>query len=146
MIQVDDLLMLGGDEFVGEEQIAVREFKSKEKDFLSNATLSFNGISIQAINNAIHIGQGEKIRKLKSPDTQKSLEIVRAMCKYIDDNSRPAICAPVQLIAPGNEPTSEAEYKVLDKVIDHLKSTEDMGLDYVKLEMSTLRIILFKDY
>lgn len=102
MLQVDDSLRLGSEEFITEEQLAAREFKSKEREFLSNATLDFNGIRIHNVKNGIRIFQSDKIQKLKTPDSQKSFASIRAMSQYIGVSTRPEICALVQLISPGN--------------------------------------------
>lgn len=103
MLQVDDTLMLGDDDFITEEQAAVEEFKSKDRVFISKASIDVNGIKIKKISEGrIRLRQEDKIAKLKVPTAQKAFASVRAMCQYIGVNARPDICAPVQLVAPGN--------------------------------------------
>lgn len=55
----------------------------------------------------INIYKERKIAKLTSPETQKYFAIEMALVQYIGVNCRQNICAAVQLIAPGSEPTTE---------------------------------------
>lgn len=145
MLQVEDSLMLGEEVFMEEEKISAKEFKSEDRGFLSKTTVNINGIQIRMTEKGIRVSQTYNIQKLIIPDSQKTVASVRSMCQYIGVNSRPDVCEPLQLIGPCNEPTSKAEFKLLEKVIKHLRETKDRGIDYVKLDMKTLGILLFTD-
>ena len=65
--------------------------------------------------------------------------------QYIGVNVRPDVCAPVQLIAPGNKPTSPEEYKSLQKTTKYLQKTKEQGLNYLPLDLESIRIVLLTD-
>lgn len=62
-------------------------------------------------NDAINTTQEDKIAKLVAPDDEKEFVAQRVLAKYVGVNVRLFICAPLQLIAPGNNPTTGSEYK-----------------------------------
>lgn len=96
------------------------------------------------------ITQEDKISKLEYADTVSIVTIdqfisARALAQYIGVNTRPDICAPIQLIAPGKDPPSKADIKLLRKITGFMKDTIDQGLYYVKLNLRTARIVLVTD-
>lgn len=145
-LQVDDSLTLGDDAFLEEEEQSSGTFKSKERIMLGTEVMAFNGVRVSRIaNGGIKMDQGDKIRSLSFPTSDKQFASKRAMAQYIGVNCRPDVCAPVQLVAPGREPTSKDEYRTLKKVITHLQATADVGLNFVPLELETCRLVLFTD-
>lgn len=90
------------------------------------------------------IRQTEKIDKLKHADTQYMFNSQRGLFQYVGVNVRPHSCAPIQLIAPGNQPTTDEEYK-LTRSIKFLQQAKTQGLNFVKLNISTIRLVLIKD-
>lgn len=89
--------------------------------------------------------QEDKIRKMQLADTRASFISARALSQYIGVNTRPDTCAPIQLIAPGIEPPSRKEIKLLQKITLFMKDTIGQGLDYVQLDMDSARIVLVTD-
>lgn len=79
--------------------------------------------------------KSDKVQNLEITESQKEFTSQRAMARYIGVNSRPDICATVQLIAPRSDPTSQIEFKLLEKVIKRLRDTSDIGFAFVRLEM-----------
>lgn len=67
------------------------------------------------------------------------------MLQSIDANSKPDVGAPVQTIAPESEPTTKEESKVQEMVIEHLRCSIYQVIDYIKLGITILRIMLFSD-
>lgn len=59
--------------------------------------------------------------------------------------TRPDTCANIQLIAPGADPTTPAEYKTLAKTTAHLKKTDTDGLIFQNLDINTVLIVMFTD-
>lgn len=51
----------------------------------------------------------------------------------------------MQLIVPGNKPTSDDEYKAQTKAIAFLHATKSLGLKFVSLDLSTARLVLMTD-
>lgn len=87
----------------------------------------------------------KKIERLVIAATQKQFASQRAMSQYIGVNSRPDICQRVQLIYPGNYFTNPNEFKVLEKIIKHFRTTPNQGLNFVQLKFSTISLILLTD-
>lgn len=57
-------------------------------------------------------GNNEKIEKLEIPQGDKDFYRNRALEKYVGVHVLTDICAPVNLVAPGNVPVRELEYKL----------------------------------
>lgn len=60
-------------------------------------------------NSVVTMYQTEKVYKQQVPWKLEEFASQRSLAQYICVNTRPDICAAVQLIAPGSEPTSEKE-------------------------------------
>lgn len=69
----------------------------------------------------------------------------RGLAQYVGINVRPDVCAPIQLIAPGNAPPSRAEKKLLEKLINSLTEIIYQGLDYLPVDLDTARTVLLTD-
>lgn len=64
------------------------------------------------------MAERETPEPLSSLTTEKGFKSQRILAHYIDEGSRPVICATAQLIASGNMPIVEAQIKSLRKAID----------------------------
>lgn len=64
------------------------------------------------------------------------------MSQYVGLNCRPDICTVVQLVAPGADPTTATEFKTMKNIFSLLQNTMEKGLDYVKLGMDSVRIVV----
>lgn len=67
------------------------------------------------------------------------------MCRNIGVSFRPDTCASVKLVASGKEDTTKAEFDVLKKLINRVKDTKKMGLEYVLIEMEDASLMLVTD-
>lgn len=79
------------------------------------------------------------------PEDQKAVASTGAMIQYIEVNTRPDVYALVQLVAPCAEETTLEEYKILKKVILHVKETPEQVLILVKVNMETAKLVRFTD-
>lgn len=145
LLQVDDTLGLGTTNFMEEEQHHSQAFRCKPRTRLSAIPTTFNGITITSHDNMIKIQQTEKIMKLKPATTDKEFASQRALAQYIGVNVRPDTCAPIQLIAPGNAPTTKSEFKTLKKATAFLKDTKEQGLNFVPLNLDNVRLVVVTD-
>lgn len=78
---------------------------------LTTENMTINGVNIRLEDNCILMTQSDKIEKLKTSSTQKQFDSQRALAQYIAVTTRPDLCAPTQLIAAGNEPSPQEDYK-----------------------------------
>lgn len=67
------------------------------------------------------------------------------MAQYIGVNSRFDVSAGVKLIEPGSESTTIEEFKSIKKSISHLKDTSEIVLNFVPLDMNTVKILVITD-
>lgn len=146
VIQVDDSLGVGGQEFLSCEERAVSTLKHKPRQYLGKILVVFNGLTIrQQADGLVILNQTEKIENLSPAADQKAFASTRALAQYIGVNISPDICAPVQLIAPGNSDASPEEYKLLNKVVNFVKEAKDSLLKFVPLHLKTARLVLVSD-
>lgn len=74
--------------------------------------MKFNGIRLTRGNDSVvRMEQRDKIEKLTIPTNDKEFASKHAMVQYIGVNFHPDVCAPVQLVAPGQEQTTKEGYK-----------------------------------
>lgn len=146
ILQVDDSFGVGTETFLHDEATAVTQFKHKPRQILGATAVRFNGLHISKLNDGkVLLGQHEKIEKLQTPSDEKRFASMRALAQYVGVNIGPDICAPVQLVAPGSEQTTAAEFKTLEKVIDFLKDTKDFKMVFTPLKLDTARLVLISD-
>ena len=146
ILQVDDSLGFGSDEFLDNEEINSKDIRCKPRTFIGLKDTSFNGINIcRTIEGQYKINQTDKIDRLESSTTQKGFASMRALAQYVGVNVRPDVCAPIQLIAPGSEPTTKEQFTSLRKAVEFLKETKEIGLTYVKLNMEEIKIVVLTD-
>ena len=146
VLQVDDSLGFGTPMFLAEEEKASSRFKCKPRTYLDKSQILFNGLCIKQIDKGlISMTQEEKIDKVKHPTTEEEFASQRALAQYIGVCSRPDICAAVQLLAPGSEPTTPAEMKQFSKAVKHLHDTSTIGLKFKGIDMTTARITILSD-
>lgn len=112
---------------------------------ITDKPTSFNGIMIHKEGTKMVIAQKEKIDRLHMVDTQVEFNSQRALAQYVGVNVRPDVCAPIQLIAPGSQPTTDAEFKSLRRSTKFLKETRTQGLNFTPLNLETVRLVLLSD-
>ena len=145
LLQVDDSLGFGTDLFLTTEEAASATFRCKPRTAITNKPVTFNGINIHKQEHQYIMKQEDKIDRLIISSTEKEFTSQRAAAQYIGVNTRPDIATPFQLLAPGNQPTTPAQFKSLTKAITFLKSTKGQGLHYVPLNLNTARLVLITD-
>lgn len=143
--QVDDSLALGSNAFMEDEERESRKFKTNPRTFLGTQATTFKGIRITLERVTFHVEKTDKIEKLKVAETPTQFASQRAATQYVFVNSRPEVCANVQLIAPGKDPLANPEYKSFKKFVSHLQETKDEGLHFVRLYMKTVRLMVISD-
>lgn len=132
--------------FLEDESRAAVEFKSKPRVLASRKPLKFNGTWIRKRKDGrTETVQTDKIEGMKGPHDQKSFDSQRALSQYIGVCTRPDVCANVQLISKGAEPSTSEEHGILSRTIRHLQNTKDMGLTYEKLDMESVKLVLITD-
>lgn len=118
LLQVDDSLGFGSEKFLSEEEMESTAFRCKPRTMITKKPISFNGILIHKLNRNIYtISQPGNITNLMQTMDQKIFSSQRASDQYVGVNTNPDVCAAVQIIAPGNKPTTNEEYKYLNNAI-----------------------------
>lgn len=85
-----------------QEEEESKEFRSKARTELTTKTTEFNGIRVQRTENGtIKMDQVDKISKIYITEMQVQFASQRVLAQYDGGNSRPEICAAMQLLAPG---------------------------------------------
>lgn len=104
-------------------------------------------LSIKVIHKQLRyrVTQEDKIARLKHADTIPEFISARELAQYIGMKTRPDVCAPIKLIAPGNTPPPNKEIRLLKNITTFMKDTCDQGLDYVKLYLRRTGIVLVTD-
>lgn len=139
-------MAFGDDDFLQKEESEIHIFKAKPRTFLSSEPTTFNGSRLTLNKYIIEITQTDKISLLVMPESQKEFTTQSALAQqYVGVNSRPEICANVQLVAPGAEPTKKQEFKSFGKNIDILWTTKTHVLNFRKLEKSMTKIVVCTD-
>lgn len=89
--------------------------------------MTYNGIRVSRTNDYTRLEQRDKIESYKNKSGRRGFQ-GNAPCanrlEQISDrrSAHPAdVCATIHLIAPGNDPTTKTEIKMLANVIKHLK-------------------------
>lgn len=91
------------------------------------------------------MNQTQKIDKLKPSSNHKDFDSQLALSQYIGVTSRSDLCAPSQLVASGNTPSTDEDFAALNKSIKFLKETSQMGLKFVITNVESAEIILATD-
>lgn len=108
--------------------------------------MDFNGeILKRESDKQVLMHQERNIGRLDAPENDKAFSSKRAMAQYVRMNCRPEIWAPVQPITHGSEATIKREYRMLGRLIDHLKKNPDSRLRYVLHDVITIKLVLFTD-
>lgn len=89
--------------------------------------------------------QSEKIGCLRIEIMEESFRSQRALAQYSVMNCILDICTTVQLIAHGNRAVEDAKFILLRKEIDNMKETIYVSLDFVKLDLGSVRVAVLPD-
>lgn len=146
ILQVDASFGAGTNAFLEKEDKTNEHFQSKPQNILGDRFTTFNGIRVQIRDDrSVYMNQKDKFDSLAIPTTKKEFSSTREKQQYIGVTTLPDICASTQLIAPGTEPTKEAEFKIICMTISLLHETSDTGINYVLLDLPTIHIMLMRD-
>lgn len=136
---------MGCETFLEEEEIESKQFASKPHTMVSIEPITFNGMNINIERNTIRTNQSDKIDALSIPMTQKEFASERAAAQYVGVNTRPDICANVQLLPPGQEQTTPDELKQFKTIVNYLKATRRQKLNFTKLHLPSVLIVAISD-
>lgn len=148
-LQTDDTGNAGNDSFMKMEEVASKQFDCKPATPLKEGErIRFNGAFIGLDNGEYTVTQQEHIQKLNflsetSPE-KDAFTSERARGAYIAAICRPDLCygfsVASQVVEPGQE-----DVKFLNRHIRQCVNRSDMGLKFVKLEQSSVRLAVFAD-
>lgn len=146
LLQVKYTLGLGTTPFLEEEDNASREFRRKPREQLTETPVSFNDVNIvRTKDGEISTSQEDKIEGIKLPAMPHELDRLRALAQYAGENTRQDVCAAIQLMAPGNSPSTPAEFKTFEKTVQFLQDTKGQCLRFIPLDLQTIRLVLITD-
>lgn len=116
VVHVDDGFMVGSESFLALEEEEGKQLVAKPRKRLKNGFVLLNGTYFAHIkSDGIRIAQLEKIDKLTTPRTEKTLEFKRTLPQFIEVTCRLDICASVSIAAPGNEQILESIWQSIKK-------------------------------
>ena len=118
---------------------------SKEILQVADAVSAEKGVAPDIIFEAIEMALATATKKRYDEEADIEVTIDRESGDYVTKRRCPDVCAPVQLIAPGKSPTTQQEMRSLRKTTKFLKETADQGLNFVKLDIDTIRLVLLTD-
>lgn len=144
LLQVDESVDLDYNSFLFHDKNASNVFRSRSRRPITSTPTSFKGFSISLIKSAIKTEQTSKISRLKTPKLSKEFASQRELAQYVGVNVRPAICTPVQLIAPSTHHHKRGTKGPIESDQVH-KEDKGKGLDFVALNMDTARMALLTD-
>lgn len=108
-----------------QENIGSKVFRSKPHIPIDINPTTFNGLPINIeTDEHLNTTKVDKINKIKAGSTQKEFASIRALGQNIGVNVRPEICAPIQLIVPGDAPPTEQQLKALAKTLKFLQQVK----------------------
>ena len=147
ILQVDDTFGSGSEEFLREEESNSRAFLSKPRKVLSPGDGStFNGAYIMRDSrSSFTLTQREKMEKLQEPETSDEAVSTRAQIQYIAASTRPDLASPSHLLASEVNNPTRTTYRRLKQIVNYCHDTKKIGLRFVSLDVSSLRIVLFTD-
>lgn len=85
------------------------------------------------------------VTSLKDSATQKEFSNTRTNVQYIGIMTITDVSPSTQLIAPGSDLSTPAEFMILNKTSNTLQSTSIKGINFVSLELVKTRILIMTD-
>lgn len=89
--------------------------------------------------------QTEMIKNLEAPATENAFQSWEALAQYTKVNCRPDIYGAVQLLAQESSKMGEAQFKSMGKAASELRYTTEIGLNVLKLDISSVRVAVLSD-
>lgn len=143
---VDDILRAGTPSFLSDSmKITSSKFNTKEPE---KTPLEFTGLLISGDSNkrkTSHERYIERLEYLPESATYEDIRSARAKLSWVC-NTRPDICAAVSILSQVTDKTFEnTTYKLVNKVIKHLKATPNLGLVFPKLDIASVYLLVYSD-
>ena len=142
---VDDSLLAGNHQFVQHTNKTLQKFDSKDREFDNTR---FAGVYINTQKNGFLLHQKEYIKRLKKASTSstfREFRSTRAQTTWMI-HTRPDICCTVNMLAQVTEANFNKKHiRLLNKIINQLKSTPTQGLQYQKLDTKSLHLKVYSD-
>ena len=145
-IQTDDTINAGNPTHQKAEELYSEKFKRKDAQHLRmGETIEFNGAKIRLLEgNVYSVTISQHVQRLGKCCDTASYVAERARGSYIAAICRPDLAVAFGKAAQVAEP-QETDFKRLNKLIDRTKASVDLGLKYVPLDPTTVRIATFVD-
>jgi hypothetical protein len=147
-LQVDDSWGTGTRKFLEDEERESRRFVTKPRTMMRpGSSVCYNGSIIsQTSDGEFTLTQEEKLVALKQSKVDDQLVSTRAAMQYIATCTRPDIAAACQLQASKvGKGASTQTYKDVNSLVDVCHRTAKDGLKFVRLNLETLRVVVFCD-
>jgi Reverse transcriptase (RNA-dependent DNA polymerase) len=147
-LQVDDSFGVGGKQFLIDEEKASAHFRTKPRKLIQiGKAVKFNGALVSRKGAGYYVlSQPDKLDRLATPCNDEDVISARAQMQYVASMSRPDLVSPSQLLAGDvRGPISTSTYKRVRELVVYCKETADIGLNFVNLDPTSLRLLLFAD-
>lgn len=146
LFQVDDSVIIEMESLLQTEHEMSAVLQSKRRKVIRKTKKLCNGVKQSVTSDKkITMTEQKKILDRKMPTTQESFRSQPTLTQYFGVNCRPDICPDVHLIASGNSDVKEEQYKSLTKAFDHFGETSDLGLNFIRLDVSSVRVFIRSD-
>jgi hypothetical protein len=143
---VDDIIRAGGDAF-REESTKITDEKFNTKP-VQSMPLTFTGMRIGGTDECRTISQNRYVDSLHLLPKHSDFESFRSMRAKLlwATNSRPDIACAIAFASQVTPSTfTQVSINLLNKVIKHLRVTNDIRLKYLKLELESLYLTVYSD-
>ena len=106
--------------------------------------LTFNGAHLEITSNTITVSQSRQCEKISIVTNASQYVAERARGAYISSVCQPQAAFALSYAAQTSSPDDD-DIKLLNKCLQWQIDNKQFGLTYVKLDMETLRVIVFTD-
>ena len=144
-VYVDDTLAAGTEKFKKLTDNIEKHFESKPRDYLP---FQFAGINIKKKENGYIMEQEHyvpTITKLEKTSTFETFRTTRHRLAWIS-HTRPEILAGVNILAQVTKDTFQQEdITITNSLIKHIHKNPELGLQYNKMDIETMEILVYSD-
>jgi hypothetical protein len=144
---VDDLLMVGTEDFHEQSLYTSQRFKSRDRDY---DNVKFAGVNINKTSNGFEVHQHDYIQKLQPLSAESTFEDYRSLRAKLMwlINTRPDISCATSMASRTTKDLfaiKPTEYiKKLNRIVRHVK-TINLPLLYPRLDLDTLKLVAYTD-
>ena len=144
-VYVDDTLAAGSEKFKKLTDNIEKHFESKPREYLP---FQFAGINIKKKENGFIMEQQHyvsTISKLEKSSTFETFRTTRHRLAWIS-HTRPEILAGVNILAQVTKDTFQQEdITITNSLIKHIHKNPELGLQYNKMDIETMEILVYSD-